>query len=111
MKSPDRPRVPLGGAPDHDGGGAGGREHGLRLRLRRDVAGGHDRDVDELDELGRQRLVGLARVHLLGRARMQGQRGGPGVDQARPELEAGARAVLEAATHLHRHRDGDSVGH
>ncbi len=42
-----RPRVPLGAAPDHHRGGAGRREHGLRAGARGHVAGGDHRDVDE----------------------------------------------------------------
>ena len=79
-----------------------------RLRARRDVARSDHRHVDELDELRRERVIGVARVHLLRRARMQRQRRRAGVDEPRAELEAGARAVLDAAPHLHgqRHRDG-----
>jgi hypothetical protein len=38
---------------------------------------------------------------------VQRERGGAGVDEPRPELEAGACAVLEAAAHLHRDRELD----
>ena len=52
------------------------------------VARRDDRHVDELDELGGQRVVGVARVHLLRRARVERQRRGAGLDEPRPELEA-----------------------
>ena len=42
----------------------------------------------QLDELGGERVVGGARVHLLGGARVEGQRGRAGLDQPRPELRA-----------------------
>ena len=45
------------------------------------------------DELGGERVVGRARVHLLRRARMERQRRRARLDEPRPELEAGARAV------------------
>ena len=41
---------------------------------------------------------------------MERQRRGAGLDEPRPDLEAGARAVLDAAPHLHRHRQVDRVG-
>ena len=78
-----RPRVALRGAADHHRGGAGRREHRLRPRARGDVARGDHRDVDERDELGRQRVVGRAGVHLLRRARMQGERRRAGLDEPR----------------------------
>ena len=62
-----------------------------------------------VDELGRQRVVGGARVHLLRRARVQRQRRGAGVDEARTDVEAGARAVLEPAAHLHADGEVDGV--
>ena len=49
----EHPRVALGGASDHHGSRARGCEHRLRLRARDDVAGSHDGDVDERDELRR----------------------------------------------------------
>ena len=54
----------------------------------RDVAGGDHRHVDERDELGRQRVVGGAGVHLLRRARMQRQRRGARLDEPRADVEA-----------------------
>ena len=103
------PRVALGAAADHDGGGAGRRQHRLRLRAGGDVAGGDHRDVHERDELGGERVVGGAGVHLLRRAGVERKRRGAGVDELRPDLEARARAVAEAAAHLDAHRDVDRV--
>ena len=65
--------------------------------------------VDELDELRRERVVGLARVHLLRRARVERERRGAGIDELRADLEAGPRAVREAAAHLDRERERDRV--
>ena len=70
----------------------------------RDVARGDHGHIDERDELGGEGVVGEARVHLLGRARVQGQRGGARLDQARADGEAVARPVRGAAAHLHRDR-------
>ena len=52
-------------------------------------------------------VVGGAGVHLPGRAGMESERGGPGLDELRADLEARAGAVLEAPAHLHRDRDVD----
>ncbi len=82
-----------------------------RSGVRHDVARRDHRDVDELDELGRQPVVGLARVHLAGRARVEREALRAGVDEPRPEVEAGPRAVLEAAAHLHRHGHGHGFRH
>ena len=79
--------------------------------VRHDVAGRDHRDVDELDELGGQPVVGLARVHLAGRARVEREALRAGVDEPRPEVETGPRAVLEAPAHLHRHGHGDGFRH
>ena len=103
----DRPRVALRAAPDHHGCRTGRGEHRLRLRARGHVAGRDHRHVDELDELRRERVIRVARVHLLRRARMQRQRRGAGIDEPRPELERAARAVVDAAPHLHAHRHVD----
>ena len=80
-------------------------------RVRHDVAGSDHRNVDELDELGSQPVVGLARVHLAGRARVKREALRAGVDEPRPELETGPRTVLETAAHLHRHGNGDGFRH
>ena len=98
------PRVPLDAASDHDGSGACALQYRASLLARRDVPGGHHRHVHERDELRRQRVVRGARVHLLSRAGMQGQRRRPGGDEPRADLEAGARAVPQPASHLHAHR-------
>src|SRR6187200_2975880 len=50
-------------------------------------------------------MVGGARVHLLGGARMEGQRRSAGLDEPRAYYEAVARAVAEAAPEL----DADRV--
>ncbi len=100
----DRPRIALRAAAHHDCGRACGREHGLRLRARDDVAGRDHRHVNELDELGRQRVIRIAGVHLLRRAGVERQGRRSRVHQPRAELEACARAVLDAPPHLHRHR-------
>ena len=71
--SRERPRVALRAAADHHRGRAGRREHRLRPRARRDVAARRHGNVDELDELGGQRVVGRAGVHLPRRARVERQ--------------------------------------
>jgi hypothetical protein len=68
----------------------------------RDVAAGDDRHVHQVDELGRQRVIRRARVHLPRGPRVQRQRRRARVDQARTDLEAGAGPVLEPAAHLDR---------
>ena len=105
----DRPRVALRAAADHHRCRARRGENGFRLRARRHVARRDHRHVDELDELRRQRVIRVARVHLLRRARVQRQRRGAGLDEPRPELERAARAVVDAAPHLHAHRHVDRV--
>ncbi len=105
----ERPRIALRAAADHHRGGAGGREHGLRLRAGGDVARGDHGHVDERDELGGERVVGGAGVHLLRRARVQRQRRRARVDELRADLEARARAVAKPAAHLHADRDVDGV--
>ena len=100
----ERPGIALRGTADHHRGRTGRREHGLRTRSRVDVARGDHRDVDQRDELGGQRMVRGAGVHLLGRARVQGQRGGARTDQPRADDQARPRAVLDASPHLHRYR-------
>jgi hypothetical protein len=62
----DRPRVALGGPPHHDRGGARLLEDRSGTQAGRDVPGCYDRDVDEVDELGRQRVIRGPRVHLSG---------------------------------------------
>src|SRR5207249_11698426 len=47
-----RPWISLRAAPDHHRGRAGGREHALRPRTRRHVAGGDHGDVHERNQLG-----------------------------------------------------------
>ena len=42
---------------------------------------------------------------------MEGQRRGARLDEPRPEVETRSRAVLEATSQLHRHRDVDGLGH
>ena len=61
------------------------------------------------DELGGERVVGRAGVHLLGRARVQGQRRRARLDELRADLEARPRAVAEAAAHLDADGDVDGV--
>jgi len=85
-------------------------EHRERLLARGDVAGRDHRDVDALDELCREPVVGFARVHLLRRPRMERQGGRSGLDEPRPELEARARAVFDAAPHLDGHGNLDGRG-
>jgi transcription elongation factor GreA len=46
--------------------------------------------------------VGCARVHLLGRARVQRERGCACGDELRPQLETRPRAVAQSSAHLHR---------
>ena len=75
-----------------------------------DVAGRDHGHVDERHQLGRQRVVGRAGVHLLGGARVQRQRRGAGLDQPRAGGQGVARAVALAAAHLHRHRHVDRAG-
>ena len=79
--------------------------------MRRHVTRRHDRDVDEGHELGRQGVVCLPGVHLNCGSRMEGQRRGARLDEPRPEVETRSRAVLEASSQLHRHRDVDGLGH
>jgi hypothetical protein len=107
---PQCPRVPLRAAPDHHGRRARGREHGLRPRARRDVARGDHRHVDQVNELGGQTVVGLARVHLPRRARVERERLRSRLDEPRADLEACSRAVLEPPPHLHADRDLDRLG-
>ena len=61
------------------------------------------------DELGRQRMVGGARVHLLRGARVQRQRRRTRLDEPRPDDQAVARPVAKAAAQLHAHRDVDRL--
>ena len=107
------PRVSLRCPPDHHRGGAGRREHRLRPCPGGDVPGGDHRHVDELHQLGGQRVVGGPRVHLPRRARVQRQRRGAGLDQAWADVEARPGAVRDAAAHLHgdgqRDRTGDGL--
>src|SRR5204863_1911396 len=65
------PGISLRAAPDHHRGRARGRKHRPGLAGARDVAGGDDRDADGLHELGRERVVGEAGVHLPRRSRME----------------------------------------
>ena len=62
------------------------REHRLRAGPRGDVAAGDHGHVDELDELGGQRVVGGAGVHLLRRAGVERQRRRAGVDERRADV-------------------------
>ena len=82
-----RPRVALRRAADHHCGRAGRGQDRLRPRARGDVARRDHRHVDELDELGGQRVVGLAGVHLLapsaGAASATRRRPRPGAARAR----------------------------
>ena len=59
----ERPRVALRAATDHHRARPGRREHRLRPRVRRDVAGRDDRHLDERDELRRQTVIRRAGVH------------------------------------------------
>ena len=65
--------------------------------------------VDERDELRREGVVRAARVHLLRRARVQGENRRARLDEARADGEAVARAVPQAAAHLHRDRHVDRL--
>ena len=105
-----QPGVALGAARDHHGARARRVEHFLGARAVGDVAGGHHGDVDEVDEFGRQGVVGPAGVHLLCRAGVERDRLGTRVDQLWAEHEAVARAVAHAGPQLDRHGDGDGLG-
>ena len=107
----ERPRIALRTPSDHDGRGSGGREHALRTGTRRDVPGCDHRDVDELDELRSQRVIGGAGVHLPGGTGMQRQCRGSRRDQLWADCQTRTRSVLQAATHLHRHGDVDRLRH
>ena len=78
----EQPRVALGAAANHDRGTASRLEDSMGTFAGGDVARGDHRHRDELDELGRQGVVGVARVHLLCAARVQRQRLGAGFDEA-----------------------------
>src|SRR5207253_7338315 len=91
------PRVALRAAADHDRARAGRRQNGLGAGARGDVSRRDHRHVNALDELGRQRVVGLAGVHLAGRAGVEGKARGARLDEPRADLETRARAVLEPA--------------
>ena len=106
---PQHPGVALRAAADHHRGGAGRGEYGLRAGARGDVARGDHRHVDQRHELGRERVVGEARVHLLRRAGMEREHGRARLDEPRPDVEAGAGAVPQPAAHLHRHRHVDRL--
>ena len=99
----ERPGVALGGPADHHGSRAGCSEHGLGTSARDDVAGGDHGYVHQRDELRRERVISHAGVHLLGRARVQGDGCGTCFNEPRPDRQAGARAVLEATAQLDRH--------
>ncbi len=106
----ERPGVALCAAADHDGGRSRRGEHRLRAGARDDVPGGDHRHVDQRDELGGERMVGRARVHLLCGAGMQREGGRAGVDEERAHVEAGAVAVAQAAPHLDRDGQVDRLG-
>ena len=76
------------GQADHDGGGSRRRENRLRPSSGRDVARGDHRHVDPLDQLGGERMVGLAGVHLLRRARVERERSRTRGDEPGPDVEA-----------------------
>ena len=76
----------------------------------RDVARGDHWHVDRSTSSAVRRVVGAAGVHLLGRARVQGDRLRAGVLEPRAELERTARAVAHAAPQLDRDRHVDRVG-
>ena len=101
------PRVPLRAATDHHRVGSRRREHRLCAGARRHVARGDDGNVDERDELGGERVISGARVHLLRGAGVERQRGRARLDEPRAELESRPGAVLDAAPQLHRHRHAD----
>src|SRR4029450_8618443 len=101
---------PLGRATDHHRRGAGRSEHRLGSRPGSDVARRDDGASDQVDGLGRQRMVGLACVHLLRRARVERQRSGAGVDETRRQVEARPCAVFEPSAPPHRHGTRDGVG-
>ena len=58
-----------------------------------------------------ERVVGHARVHLLGRAGMERERRRARLDQARADVERVARAVGQPAAHLHGDGHGHRAGH
>ena len=95
--SRERPRVALRAAADHDRGRARRAEHGLRPgRASVTSPDAIDRDVDALDELRRERVVGAAGVHLLRRARVERQRLRAGLDEPRADAR-GTRASRSRA--------------
>jgi hypothetical protein len=55
-------------------------------------------------------MIGGARVHLLRGARVEGQRGRPGLHETGADFERRPRAVLDSAAQLHAHRDVDGLG-
>ncbi len=103
------PGIALGAPAHHHRGGTGRRQHRLRLRSRRHVAGGDHRHVHERHQLGGQRVIGGAGVHLLRGAGMERQRGRPRFDKLRPNLETGPGAVAQAAPHLDGDRNVDGA--
>ena len=107
---PQRPWVALRAPADHDCGRSRRREHGLRAGARGDVTRGDHRDIDERDELCSEAVIGAAGVHLLRRARVQGENRGACGNELRADGEAVAGAVAEAAAHLHRNGQVDRVG-
>src|SRR5207248_5149962 len=105
---PQSPRIALRAAPDHHACCTGQRKHALRPGARRDVTGCNYRDVDELHQLSRQRVIGLAGVHLPRASRMQGEGCSTRSHEADRDVEARARAILEPAAHLDRSEEHTS---
>ena len=101
------PGIALRASSDHHCSSAGRRQHGLCPGPRSDVSARDHGYVDQINELGSERMICGPRVHLPRRARMQGQRCCACVHQPWPHLEAGAGAVLESSAHL----DGDRSVH
>ena len=95
-----RPGIALRTAGHHHRRGARRGKHRLRAGARGDVAGGDHRYVDAVDELRRERMIRRAGVHLLGGARVQGERGCACLHQTRADLEAArsSRPVARAAS-------------
>src|SRR5207244_4708267 len=81
-----RPWVPLRAAGHHHGCRSGLLEYRDGLLTGGDVARRDHRDADPLDELRSDRVVGLAGVHLLRRARVKCQSRRAGLHQPRSEL-------------------------
>ena len=107
---PQYPGVALRAATDHDGGRSRRRENRLGPGARGDVARGDHRHVDERHELGRQRWSAVPVYICCAERGCSVSTDAPAVTRRGPTVEAVARAVSEAAAHLHRHGQLDRVG-